>query len=144
MRPVRLIVFVGILAVVAWFALSRLAVPFAEERTAEAIGATIGAETKVDMEAPMGFGLAKGEVGDVTITADKLDRQGLTVRRLMVWLRDADVDLAGLTSEGIAIGFSRIDMRAIVSEDAVTRYLRDSLKAQGVPGAGKAPAGGGA
>jgi hypothetical protein len=126
-RLLKILVPIGLLLVAIWVLYRFVAVPYAESQAADAIGNDLGAKVKVHAEAPLRPGLFSGDVGDLVVTSDRLERSGVEVNDVHARIHDASTDVGKLLSGTVRVHFSRIDLRGRVSEASLARYLRQQL-----------------
>jgi hypothetical protein len=126
-----IVLLLGVAFIVAKVAL----VPYAERRAADAIGASLGAPVTVKASDALSPGLVRGDLGTLHVTAPRVQRNGFTVTDFNAKVHGASIDLPKLVSGSTVLSFSRITAQAQVRQGTLSRYVRQKLKAAGVPGA---------
>jgi hypothetical protein len=124
---ILVLVLFGVLAGVV------IAKPLLEERLADEIGAQVGVPVEVSMELDRFPGGFAGRVGDVEITAERLERQGLEFEDLRVTVDEADVNMLDLARGTANIGWQEVRLQVGLREEEIQRYAAPRLANAGVP-----------
>jgi hypothetical protein len=112
-----------------------IAKPLLEERLAERIGDEVGAPVEVQMDLDRVPGGLAGRVGDVLVTAPRIERQGIELVDLQVTIDEADVAMLELARGTAKVDFEGVQFQVGMREEAIQEYVAERLAAAGVPGA---------
>jgi hypothetical protein len=134
-RLLIILVAIGALVLAGILAGVVIAKPLLEERIADQISQQVGAPVEVSMDLDRVPGGLAGRVGDVHITADQLERDGLVLQDLQVTIDEADVAMLDLARGKAQVGWDELRMSVGISEEELQRYIASRLAAEGVPGA---------
>src|SRR5262245_30796659 len=134
-RLLIILVAVGALVLAGILAGVVIAKPLLEERIADQISAQVGAPVEVSMDLDRVPGGFAGRVGDVHITADELEREGLLLQDLRLTIDEADVAMLDLARGKAEVSWDELRMSVGISEEELRRYIVPRLAAEGVPGA---------
>jgi hypothetical protein len=136
-RLIKIFLPIVLLLVAIWVLFRFVAVPYAESQAADAIGNQLGAKVKVHADAPIRPGLLSGDLGDLVVTSDRLERQGVVVNDVHARIHDASADIGKLVRGTARVHFSKIDLRGRVGEASLARYLRQQLAGSAVQGSNR-------
>jgi hypothetical protein len=136
-RLIKIFLPIVLLLVAVWVLFRFVAVPYAESRAADAIGNELGANVSVHADAPLRPGLFSGDVGDLVVTSDRLERHGIEVNDVHARIHDASTDIGKLLGGTVRVHFSKIDLRGRVGEASLARYLRQQLGLSDVQGSNR-------
>jgi len=112
-----------------------IAKPLLEERLAERIGNEVGAPVEVQMDLDRVPGGLAGHVGDVLITAPRIEREGIELVDLEVTIDEADVAMLELARGTAEVSFDAVRFQVGMREEEIQAYVAERLAAAGVPGA---------
>jgi hypothetical protein len=132
-RLLRLVFFLALILVVlsvAGFVLGR---PFVERLSARAIEDRIGTPVSVSISTSISPGVARGEIGTVTVRAKEFERNGLKLAGARAVYRDTRVRLSDLIDRNIRLRYSSVGFQASINEGALAAFLRPVLTAEGIP-----------
>jgi hypothetical protein len=132
-----LIILVAVLALVLAGILAGVVIakPLLEERIADQISEQVGSPVEVSMDLDRVPGGFAGRVGDVRITADELEREGLQLQDLRVTIDEADVAMLDLARGKAEVGWDELRLSVGIPEEELRRYVVPRLAAAGVPNA---------
>jgi LmeA-like phospholipid-binding len=126
---VFLVLILAIIGVVA-FLVGR---PFVERLAARSIEDRLGTPVTVSIATSLSPGIARGDLGNVTVRAKKFDRDGLRLAGARAVYRGAHVQLGDLLAGNVRLRYSAVRFQASLTEGALDAYLRPLLSEQGLP-----------
>jgi hypothetical protein len=132
-RLVRaLIFFVLILAVVGviGFVLGR---PFVERLAARSIEDRVGTPVSVSIASSIRPGIARGDLGNVTVTAKKFEHNGLRLAGAQAVYHGVAVQFSDLLSGSIQLRYSSVSFEGTLTQGGLAAYLRPLLARRGLP-----------
>ncbi len=136
-RLIKILVPIVLLLAAVYVLFRFVAVPYAESRAADSISNDLGADVTVHADAPFRPGLVSGELGDLVVKSDRLERQGIVVNDVRARIHDAKTDVGDLLGGTVKVHFSRIDLSGRVGEAALAKYLRDHFATADIQGTNK-------
>jgi LmeA-like phospholipid-binding len=128
-RIVVLALVVVALGLVA-FVLGR---PFVERLAARSIEDRLGTPVSVSIATSISPGIARGDLGNVTVRAKRFERDGLRLAGAHAVYRGVHVELSGLISGDVRLRYSSVSFQGGLTEAALGAYLRPLLAARGIP-----------
>jgi len=123
---VLLVVILGVIAVV-------LGRPMMERVAARSIEDRLGTPVSVSIEAPIRPGIARGELGKVTVRASHFDRGGLRLAGAKATYRGVNFGLRDLLSGNVRLHYESVGFQGDLTAGALDTYLRQILTARGLP-----------
>lgn len=132
-RLVRLVLFlVLILAVlgIVGFVLGR---PFVERLAARSIRDRIGTPVSVSIATSIRPGMARGNLGEVTVKAAHFDRDGLQLAGTRAVYEGVKVQIADLITGSVKLHYGSVRFTAQVTQTALVAYLQPVLSQHGLP-----------
>jgi hypothetical protein len=136
-RLIRILLPIALLLAAIYVLFRFVAVPYAESQAADAISNDLGADVTVHADAPLRPGLVSGDLGDLVVTSDRLERQGIVVNDVRARIHDAKTDVGDLLSGTVKVRFSRIDLSGRAGEATLAKYLRDHFATADIKGTNK-------
>src|SRR6185503_17865165 len=109
-RLLRILLPIALLLAAIYVLFRFIAVPYAESQAADAISNDLGADVTVHADAPLRPGLLSGDLGDLVVTSDRLERQGIVVNNVRARIHDARTDVGDLLSGTVKVRFRKIDL----------------------------------
>ncbi len=127
-----LIFFVLILAVVGvvGFVLGR---PFVERLAARSIEDRVGTPVSVSIATSLRPGIARGDLGNVTVTAKKFEHNGLRLAGAQAVYHGVAVQVSDLLSGSIRLRYSSVGFEGTLTQGGLAAYLRPLLARRGLP-----------
>ncbi len=126
---VFLVLILAVIGVVA-FLVGR---PFVERLAARSIEDRLGTPVTVSIATSLSPGIARGDLGNVTVRAKQFDRDGLRLAGARAVYRGAHVQLGDLISGNVRLRYSTVRFQGSLTEGALAAYLRPLLTQQGLP-----------
>jgi hypothetical protein len=133
-RLVKVLLPIALLLAAIYVLFRFVAVPYAESQAADAISSDLGADVTVHADTPLRPGLLSGDLGDLVVRSDRLERQGLVVNDVRARIHDAHTSLGDLVGGTVRVRFSKIDLSGRVGEATLARYLRDHFASADIQG----------
>jgi hypothetical protein len=133
LRLFRLLVFVVLIAVVLGVIAFVLGRPFVERLAARSIGDRIGTPVSVSIGTSLRPGIARGDLGKVTVKATQFERDGLRLAGARATYRGVSVGLTDLISGNVRLHYSSVGFQAQLTQSALAAYLRPLLSERGLP-----------
>lgn len=128
-RLVLLALVVVALGLVA-FVLGR---PFVERLAARSIEDRLGTPVSVSIATSISPGIARGDLGNVTVRARQFERDGLRLAGAHAVYRGVHVELFDLISGDVRLRYSSVSFQGGLTEAALGAYLRPLLAERGIP-----------
>ncbi len=127
-----LIFFVLILAVVGvvGFVLGR---PFVERLAARSIEDRVGTPVSVSIATSLRPGIARGDLGNVTVTAKKFEHNGLRLAGAQAVYHGVAVQVSDLFSGSIRLRYSSVGFEGTLTQGGLAAYVRPLLARRGLP-----------
>jgi LmeA-like phospholipid-binding len=133
LRLVRTLVFLvlilailGVVAVVAGR-------PFAERLAARSIEDRLGTPVTVSITTSLRPGVARGDLGKVTVRAKRFDRDGLNLIGTRAVYVGASIELRQLISGNVRLHYASVAFQGTLTDAALRAYLRPLLSERGLP-----------
>jgi hypothetical protein len=133
-RLIKILLPIVLLLAAVYVLFRFVAVPYAESEAADAISNDLGADVTVHADAPLRPGLLGGDLGDLVVKSNRLERQGIVVNDVRARIHDANADVGDLLSGTARVRFSRIDLSGRAGEATLARYLRDHFASADIQG----------
>jgi LmeA-like phospholipid-binding len=133
-RLIRVLLPIALLLAAIYVLFRFVAVPYAESQAADAISNDLGADVTVHADPPLRPGLLSGDLGDLVVKSDELERQGIVVNDVRARIHDAHASLGDLFGGTVRVRFSKIDLRGRVGEATLAKYLRDHFASADIKG----------
>jgi hypothetical protein len=132
-RLVRTLVFLVLILVVAGVVAFVVGRPFVERLAARAIEDRIGMPVSVSISTSLRPGIARGDLGKVTVRAKGFDRDGLRLVGARAVYQGAHVELRSLLSGDVRVHYESVAFQGTLTQSALAAYLRSLLTARGLP-----------
>jgi hypothetical protein len=126
---VFLVLILCVLGVIA-FVLGR---PFVERLAARSIEDRLGTPVSVSIATSIGPGVARGDLGNVTVRARQFERDGLRLAGARAVYRGVNVDISDLISGDVRLHYSSVRFEGSLTDGALVAYLRPLLAERGLP-----------
>lgn len=132
-RLVRTLVFVLLILVVLGVIAFVVGRPLVERLAARAIEDRIGTPVTVSIETSLRPGIARGDLGRITVRAARFDRNGISLIGARAVYEGAHVELRQLLAGGVRLRYSGVTFRESLTQGALAAYLRSLLSERGLP-----------
>jgi hypothetical protein len=132
-RLVRLLVFLVLIVCVLGLVAYVLGRPFVERLAARSIEDRLGTPVSVSIATPISPGLARGDLGSVTVRARQFERNGLRLAGARAVYRGVSVGVSDLLSGDVRLRYSTVGFQGSLTEAALVAYLRPLLANRGLP-----------
>jgi LmeA-like phospholipid-binding len=132
-RLFRLLVFLLVILVVAGVVAVVLGRPFIERLAARSIEDRIGTPVSVAIATSVDPGVLRGDLGNVTVKATQFERDGLRLAGTRAVYHDVNVEVTDLLSGDVRLHYSSVDFQAVLTQPALTAYLKPLLSERGLP-----------
>ena len=132
-RLFRLLIFLGVILVVAGVVAFVVGRPFVERLAARSIEDRIGTPVSVSIATSVEPGIVRGELGEVTVRATQFERDGLRLAGTRAVYRGVDVEVSDLISGDVRLHYSSVGFQAQLTQAALTAYLKPLLDERGLP-----------
>jgi hypothetical protein len=132
-RLVRSLVFVVLILAVVGVVAFVVGRPFAERLAARSIEDRLGTPVTVSITTSLHPGVARGDLGKVTVRAKTFDRDGLNLVGVRAVYQGASIELGQLLSGNIRLRYTSVSFQATLTEAALSAYLRPLLSERGLP-----------
>lgn len=126
---VFLVLILCVLGVIA-FVLGR---PFVERLAARSIEDRLGTPVSVSIATSIGPGIARGDLGKVTVRAKQFERDGLRLAGARAVYRGVNVEISDLISGDVRLHYSSVRFQGSLTDGALVAYLRPLLAERGLP-----------
>jgi hypothetical protein len=126
---VLLVLTLAILGVVVFVA----GRPFAERLAARSIEDRLGTPVTVSISTSLHPGVARGDLGKVTVRAKTFERDGLNLIGARAVYRGTSIELRQLISGNVRLHYASVAFQGTLTEGALRAYLRPLLTEQGLP-----------
>jgi hypothetical protein len=123
---VLIVVVLGVIGVVAGR-------PFVERLAARSIEDRIGTPVSVSIASDIRPGIARGDLGDVTVRAKQFERDGLRLAGARAIYRGVELELSDLLSGDVQMHYTSVGFQGSLTEAALGAYLRPLLSERGLP-----------
>ena len=133
LRLFRLLVFLVLIVVVLGVIAFVLGRPFVERLAARSIEDRIGTPVSVSIGTSLRPGIARGDLGKVTVKATQFERDGLRLAGARATYRGVSVGLTDLISGNVRLHYSSVGFQARLTQSALAAYLRPLLSERGLP-----------
>ena len=133
LRLARLLVFLVLIVVVLGVVAFVLGRPFVERLAARSIEDRIGTPVSVSIGTTLRPGIARGDLGKVTVKAAQFERDGLRLAGARATYRGVSVGISDLISGDVRLHYSSVGFQAQLTQSALAAYLRPLLTERGLP-----------
>jgi hypothetical protein len=133
LRLARLLVFLVLIVVVLGVVAFVIGRPFVERLAARSIEDRIGTPVSVSIGTSLKPGMARGDLGKVTVKAAQFERDGLRLAGARATYRGVSVKLSDLVSGDVRLHYSSVGFQAQLTQSALAAYLRPLLSERGLP-----------
>ncbi len=127
LRLFRLLVFLVLIVVVLGVVAFVLGRPFVERLAARSIEDRIGTPVSVSIGTSLRPGIARGDLGKVTVKATQFERDGLRLAGARATYRGVSVGLTDLISGNVRLHYASVGFQAQLTQSALAAYLRPLL-----------------
>jgi hypothetical protein len=131
-RLVRTLVVLALFFLVLGVVVVVLGRPFVERIAARSIEDRLGTPVSVSFEMPISAGIARGDVGEVTVHANQFERDGLELSGAQAVYRGAQLHLSDLVRGDVRLRYGSVDFRGTLTQAALRAYLKPLLTSRGV------------
>jgi hypothetical protein len=131
-RLVRTLVFLVLILVVAGVIAFLVGRPFVERLAARSIEDRIGTPVSVSISTSLRPGIARGDLGKVTVRAKQFDRDGVKLVGARAVYQGAHVELRHLLSGDVRVHYDSVAFQGALTESALAVYLRSLLSERGL------------
>lgn len=107
--------------------------PFVERLAARSIEDRLGTPVRVSIDVPINPGVARGDLGEVTVHADQFERNGLQLAGAQAVYRGVHLQIVDLISGSVQLRYSSVGFEGSLTQAALRAYLRPLLIGRGVP-----------
>jgi hypothetical protein len=132
-RLIKTLVFAALLLAIVGVIAFVLGRPFVERLAARSIEDRIGTPVSVSIATSLSPGIVRGDLGDVTVRADKFDRNGLRLAGARAVYHGTSVKVGDLISGNVKIHYASVDFQGSLTAGALAAYLRPLLIQRGLP-----------
>jgi LmeA-like phospholipid-binding len=133
LRLVRALIFLAIILVVVGVVGIVLGRPFVERLAARSIEDRVGTPVSVSIGSSIKPGLARGDLGTVTVRAAKFEHNGLRLAGARAVYHGTSVQLSDLLSGNVRLRYSSVGFAATLTPGGLAAYLRQLLTRRGLP-----------
>jgi LmeA-like phospholipid-binding len=131
-RLVRTLVFLALILVVAGVIAFLVGRPFVERLAARSIEDRIGTPVNVSISSSLRPGIARGDLGEITVRAKQFDRNGVKLVGARAVYQGAHVELRKLLSGDVRVHYESVAFQGGLTESALAVYLRSLLSERGL------------
>lgn len=131
-RLVRTIVVLALFFLVLGVVVVVLGRPFVERLAARSIEDRLGTPVSVSIDVPIRPGVARGDVGEVTVHADQFERNGLRLAGTRAVYRGVHLQLSGLIGRRVRLRYSSVGFQGTLTQAALRAYVRPLLVRRGI------------
>ena len=132
-RLVRTVVVLALFFLVLGVVVVVLGRPFVERIAARSIEDRLGTPVSVSIDVPVRPGIARGDVGEVTVHADQFERNGLQLAGAQAVYRGVRLHLSDLLGGNVRLHYSSVNFQGTLTQAALRAYLKPLLAGRGVP-----------
>lgn len=132
-RLVRLLVFLAVILVVLGVIAFVVGRPFVERLAARSIEDRLGTPVSVSIASTIKPGIARGDLGNVTVRAKQFERDGLRLAGARAIYRGVNVGVSDLISGDVHLHYASVGFQGTLTEAALAAYLRPLLTERGLP-----------
>jgi hypothetical protein len=132
-RLLRTLVFLVLILVVLGVIAFVVGRPFAERLAARSIEDRLGTPVSVSIASSLRPGIARGDLGKITVRAKSFDRDGLRLVGARAVYQGARVELGHLVSGDVRIHYTSVAFQGTLTEAGLGAYLRPLLTERGLP-----------
>jgi hypothetical protein len=106
--------------------------PFVERLAARSIEDRIGTPVNVSISSSLRPGVARGDLGEITVRAKQFDRDGVKLVGARAVYRGAHVELRKLLSGDVRVHYESVAFEGGLTQAALAVYLRSLLSERGL------------
>jgi hypothetical protein len=132
-RLFRTLVFLVLILVVLGVIAFVVGRPFAERLAARSIEDRLGTPVSVSITTSLRPGIARGDLGKITVRAKSFDRDGLKLVGARAVYQGARVELGQLISGNVRLKYTSVVFQGTLTEASLGAYLRPLLTERGLP-----------
>jgi hypothetical protein len=132
-RLARALIFLALILLVVGVVGFVLGRPFVERLAARSIEDRVGAPVSVSIATTLKPGIARGDLGDVTVHARKFEHNGLRLASAQAVYHGVAVQLSDLLSGNVKLRYSSVDFAGSFTQGGLLVYLRPLLARRGLP-----------
>jgi LmeA-like phospholipid-binding len=132
-RLARTVVVLALFFLVLGVVVVVLGRPFVERIAARSIEDRLGTPVSVSIDVPVRPGIARGDVGKVTVHADQFERNGLALTGAQAVYRGVHLNLSDLIGGNVRLRYSSVNFQGTLTQAALRAYLKPLLAGRGVP-----------
>jgi hypothetical protein len=132
LRIVRTLVVLALFFLVLGVVVVVLGRPFVERLAARSIEDRIGTPVSVSIDVPIRPGVARGDVGQVTVHANQFERDGLRLAGAQAVYRGVHLQLSDLIGRKVRLRYSSVGFQGTLTQAALRAYLRPLLARRGI------------
>jgi hypothetical protein len=132
-RLVRTLVFLVLILVILGVVAFVAGRPFAERLAARSIEDRLGTPVTVSISTSLHPGVARGDLGKVTVRAKQFERDGINLIGAVAVYQGASIELRKLISGNVRLHYTSVAFQGTLTEAALRAYLRPLLSEQGLP-----------
>ncbi len=133
LRLVRTLVFLVLILVILGVVAFVAGRPFAERLAARSIEDRLGTPVTVSISTSLHPGVARGDLGKVTVRAKTFERDGLNLIGAHAVYQGASIELRQLISGDVRLHYASVTFQGTLTEAGLRAYLRPLLTEQGLP-----------
>jgi hypothetical protein len=132
-RLLRTIFVLALFFIVLGVVVVVLGRPFVERLAARSIEDRLGTPVSVSIDVPIRPGIARGDVGEVTVKARQFERDGLRLAGSRAIYRGVHLELSKLLSGNVRLHYASVGFQGVLTQAALRAYLRPLLAERGLP-----------
>ncbi len=87
----------------------------------------------VSIDVPLRPGIARGDVGEVTVRADQFERNGLQLTGAQAVYRGVQLHVSDLIRGDVKLRYASVNFQGTLTQAALRAYLKPLLANRGVP-----------
>ena len=132
-RLVRTVVVLALFFLVLGVVVVVVGRPFVERIAARSIEDRLGTPVSVSIDVPLRPGIARGDVGKVTVRADQFERNGLQLTGAQAVYRGVQLHVSDLIRGDVKLRYASVNFQGTLTQAALRAYLKPLLANRGVP-----------
>ena len=132
-RLVRTVIVLALFFLVLGVVVVVLGRPFVERLAARSIEDRLGTPVNVSIDVPVRPGVARGDVGRVTVEAQQFERNGLSLAGARAVYRGVQLQLSDLFSGNVRLRYTSVGFQGTLTQAALRAYLKPVLARRGIP-----------
>ena len=130
-RLVRTLVVLALFFLVLGVVVAVVGRPFVERIAARSIEDRLGTPVSVSIELPLSAGIARGDVGKVTVHTDQFERNGLALSGARAVYRGVQLHLSDLVRGDVRLRYASVNFQGTLTQAALRAYLKPLLTSRG-------------